>query len=80
MLEIGGAPQALADGRQLHQFIQHAVGSQLHPMSDAQLADKFTGLTEGILPDDRTKRLMDLCWKAWELEDAGEIGRAGMAA
>jgi len=49
-------------------------------MSDQQLADKFTGLAEGILPDDRTRRLMDLCWKAWDLEDAGEIGRAGAAA
>jgi 2-methylcitrate dehydratase PrpD len=70
----------LADGRSLHQFVEHAVGSQLHPMSDKQLTDKFTGQAEGILPEDRTRRLMDLCWKAWELEDAGEIGRAGAAA
>jgi 2-methylcitrate dehydratase PrpD len=70
----------LTDGRTLHKFIEHAVGSQDQPMSDAQLEDKFTGLAEEILPPDRTRRLIDLCWKAWELKDVGEIGRAGAAA
>lgn len=71
---------ALKDGRTLHQFIEHAVGSQDHPMSDAQLEGKFTGLAEGILPPDRTRQLLDLCWTAWELDDAGKIGQAGAAA
>ena len=70
----------LKDGRTLHQFIEHAVGSQDHPMSDAQLEDKFTGLAEGILPSGQTRRLLDLCWKAWDLDDAGKIGQAGAAA
>lgn len=69
----------LNDGRTLHKFIEHAVGSQDHPMSDAQLEDKFAGLAEGILPVDRTRALMDLCWKGWDLDDAGAIGRAGAA-
>lgn len=70
----------LKDGRTLHQFIEHAVGSQDHPMSDAQLEDKFTGLAEGILPSGQTGQLMELCWKAWDLDDAGKIGQAGAAA
>ena len=65
------------DGRTLHQFIEHAVGSQNQPMSDTQLEDKFSGLAEEVLPRDRIRRLMDLCWGAWDLPDAGEIGRAG---
>jgi len=69
----------LTDGRKLHKFIEHAVGSQDRPMSDAQLEDKFAGLAEGILPADQTRRLMDLCWQIWDLRDAGEIGRAGAA-
>jgi 2-methylcitrate dehydratase PrpD len=69
----------LNDGRTLHRFIEHAVGSQDHPMSDAQLEDKFTGLAEGILPADRTRALMDLCWNGWTLDDAGKISRAGAA-
>ncbi len=70
----------LTDGRTLHTFIEHAVGSQDRPMTDAQLEDKFTGLAEEILPRDQTRRLMDLCWKVWDLQDVGEIGRAGAAA
>jgi len=65
------------DGRRLHQFIEHAIGSQAQPMTGAQLEDKFTGLAEEVLPRDRIRRLMDLCWGAWDLPDAGEIGRAG---
>jgi hypothetical protein len=61
-------------------FIEHAVGSQMKPMTDAQLEDKFSGLSEGILPPDQARRLMDLCWKVWDLEDAGEIGRTGVIA
>jgi 2-methylcitrate dehydratase PrpD len=70
----------LKDGRKLHKFIEHAVGSQDQPMTDAQLEDKFTGLAEEIFPRDQTRRLMDLCWKVWDLQDVGEIGRAGAAA
>ena len=69
----------LVDGRKLHLFVEHAVGSQLHPMSDAQLEDKFSGLTEGILAPERSRHLMALCWKAWDLADAGDIGRAAAA-
>ena len=60
--------------------VEHAVGSQLHPMSDQQLVEKFMGQTEGILPTDRSRQLLDLCWKAWSLQDAGEIGRMGASA
>ena len=70
----------LTDGRKLHQFIEHAVGSQLHPMSDGQLEEKFLGQSEGILAPEHGRRLLALCWKAWELDDAGDIGRAGAAA
>jgi 2-methylcitrate dehydratase PrpD len=68
------------DGRKLHLFIEHAVGSQDKPMTDAQLEDKFAGLAEEILPAGQTRRLIDLCWTVWDSKDAGEIGRAGAAA
>lgn len=69
----------LIDGRTLHKFIEHVVGSQDHPMSDAQLEEKFTGLSEDILSSERSRALMDLCWGARTLDDAGKIGR-GTAA
>ena len=67
----------LTDGRTLHKFIEHAVGSQQNPMTDAQLEVKFSDLCDGILPSDQTKKLIDLCWRAWDLTDAGDIARAG---
>ena len=70
----------LVDGRKLHQFIEHAVGSQRHPMSDAQLEEKFSGQAEGILAPERSRRLMALCRKTWDLADAGDIARAAAAA
>ncbi len=70
----------LKDGRVLHRFIDHAVGSQSNPMSDRQLEDKFTDLCDGILPPDQMKRLIGLCWGVWDLKDAGDIGRAGTSA
>ncbi len=70
---------ALNDGRTLHLFIEHAVGSQKNPMTDAQLEEKFTGLAEGILPPEQTRRIMDLCWNVWDLPDAGAIARAAAA-
>ena len=69
----------LKDGRVLHKFIDHAVGSQSNPMSDAQLEEKFTDLCDGILPPDRVKQLIALCWGVWDLKDAGDIIRAGAA-
>ena len=67
----------LTDGRVLHKFVAHAVGSQQNPMSDAQLEGKFADLCDGILAAEQTKRLIDLCWRAWDLDDAGDIARAG---
>ena len=69
----------LNDGRQWHQFIEHAVGSQLHPMSDKQLEGKFSGQIEDILPTAQSRHLMEVCWDVWKLKNAGDISRAGAA-
>jgi 2-methylcitrate dehydratase PrpD len=37
------------DGRELHCFVEHAVGSQQRPLSDAQLRAKFVGQAEPVL-------------------------------
>jgi len=69
----------LKDGRTLTKHIDHAVGSTEKPMTDAQLEAKFSDLAEGILPPDQVRKLMDLCWHAGTLADAGDITRAGAA-
>jgi len=64
------------DGRRFEKFVEHAVGSLDHPMSDQDLEAKFAGLANGVLPPDRQRKLIDLCWDIANLPDAGAIARA----
>jgi 2-methylcitrate dehydratase PrpD len=66
----------MQDGRHLQTFVRHAVGSIERPMTDADLEGKFRGLTEGILPVERVRQVMNLCWRLEELGDVAEIARA----
>jgi 2-methylcitrate dehydratase PrpD len=70
----------LKDGRRLEVFVEHAVGSRDNPMTDAALEAKFADLAEGVLPADRVRRLMDLCWRAESLASAAEIAQAARPA
>ncbi|WP_070105937.1 MmgE/PrpD family protein [Burkholderia plantarii] len=63
----------LKDGRKLHMFIRHAIGSTEVPMSDAQLEKKFADLADGILPADQTRALIERCWQVERLDSAAEI-------
>ncbi len=70
---------ALKDGRTLNRRIDHAIGSLEKPMSDAALEGKFAALAADILPKDRIRRVMDLCWGVETLDGAAEIAKAGSA-
>ena len=59
----------LADGRRIHVFVQHAIGSLQNPMSDAQLEDKFQGLSGPILGAARTAELIQACWDLDKMDD-----------
>lgn len=63
----------LKDGRRLEKYIEHAVGSVDRPMSNADLEAKFMGNAAGVLPQDRARRLMELCWRAESLPSAAVI-------
>jgi len=65
----------LADGRRLHRYVEHAVGSLDAPMSDKALEVKFTDLADGILPGQVIRRAMDLCWNVEKLANAADIAR-----
>ena len=65
----------LKDGRQLHQFIDRAIGSVEVPMSQTQLEAKFSDLATDILPKAQTRELMDLCWQLERLPDVCAITR-----
>jgi 2-methylcitrate dehydratase PrpD len=68
----------LKDGRRLHKYVEHAIGSLEMPMSDADLERKFADLAEGVLPSPQARKVMDLCWKVESLADAGDIVRASV--
>jgi 2-methylcitrate dehydratase PrpD len=42
------------DGRELHLFVEHAIGSVERPMSDSQLQAKFAGQSEPVLGSAKT--------------------------
>jgi 2-methylcitrate dehydratase PrpD len=67
---------SMKDGHRLEKFVEHAVGSVEHPMSDSELEAKFSRLADGVLPQDRIRRLIDLCWRVEALQDAAELPRA----
>jgi len=65
----------LADGRRVHVFVEHAIGSLERPMSDAQLAGKFHALADPVLGDGATQRLIDACWQAGAAPDLRALAR-----
>ena len=52
----------LTDGRRLHVFVEHAIGSLQNPMTDALLEAKFHGLSDRVLGAERTAQLISACW------------------
>ena len=70
----------LVDGRVLHKFIEHAIGSLEVPMTDQALERKFADLADGVIPAAQAQRLMALCWKLESLENAAEIAKGAAAA
>jgi len=70
----------LKDGRMLHRFIEHAVGSVEKPMTDKQLETKFADLADGIIPSDAIRRVMDACWNVEALPSAAEIAKMSVSA
>src|SRR6478752_4118214 len=69
----------LKDGRKLHRYIEHAIGSVEVPMTDKQLDTKFSDLAEGIIPAATIRRIMDACWNVESLPNAADIARMSVA-
>lgn len=52
----------LTDGRRVHVFVEHAIGSLERPMSDAALEAKFRALVEPVLGEDKATALIAASW------------------
>jgi 2-methylcitrate dehydratase PrpD len=59
----------LNDGRRVHIFVEHAIGSLQKPMSDAQLEAKFHGLADPVLGSPATAQLIAACRQAGAAPD-----------
>lgn len=53
----------LKDGRQVHVFVKHAIGSLENPMTDAMLEGKFHDLSDPVIGKGKTDALIAACWK-----------------
>ena len=53
----------LKDGRQIHVFVKHAIGSLENPMTDAMLEGKFHGLSDPVLGAEKTTSLIAAAWQ-----------------
>jgi 2-methylcitrate dehydratase PrpD len=53
----------LKDGRKVHVFVKHAIGSLENPMTDAMLESKFHDLSDPVIGKSRTDALIAACWK-----------------
>jgi 2-methylcitrate dehydratase PrpD len=63
----------LTDGRTLQKRVEHAIGSKDKPMSNADLAEKFTDLVEPILGKQQTAALLGACWEMAHAPDLNQI-------
>ncbi len=70
----------LHDGTVFETFVEHAVGSQARPMSDAALEAKFRGLAGGVLSNAETDRLIEQCWNIGKAPDVADVARAAVPA
>ena len=63
----------LKNGKQVHLFIEHAIGSVENPMTDSNLEQKFTSLTEPVIGKEKTRQLISTLWKLGQASDLRQI-------
>ena len=59
----------LKDGRRVHVFVEHAIGSLANPLTTAQLESKFHGLADPVLGAAGTSQLLAACWAVGDASD-----------
>jgi 2-methylcitrate dehydratase PrpD len=66
----------LRDGGSLVSRVEHCVGSASRPMTDGELEQKFTGLTQVVIGPVRTRQVLEMSWGVEGLADVGALARA----
>ncbi len=65
----------LKDGRKVHVFVEHAIGSLERPMSDADLEAKFHSMADEVIGMAKTGALIEACWKLGAATDVHDLAR-----
>jgi 2-methylcitrate dehydratase PrpD len=63
----------LKDGRKVHVFVEHAIGSLHRPMSDAALEAKFHGMSDAVIGAEQTNALLKACWQLGQASDVRQL-------
>ena len=63
----------LKDGRRVHVFVKHAIGSLENPMTDAMLEGKFHDLSDPVIGKGKTGDLIAACWKLGNIGDVRQL-------
>jgi 2-methylcitrate dehydratase PrpD len=63
----------LKDGRKVHVFVKHAIGSLENPMTDAMLETKFHDLSDPVIGQGKTSELIAACWKLGSISDVRQL-------
>jgi 2-methylcitrate dehydratase PrpD len=70
----------MIDGTTFEKYVEHAIGSKDKPMTNADLAEKFTDLVEPILGAERAAELLKACWEMESAPDVSHIARLSCPA
>ncbi len=74
------AMAVLRDGRRIHVFVEHAVGSLQKPLSDAALENKFRGQAGVVLGEARAAELIAACWHLAKAPNVKDVVRLACPA
>ena len=66
----------LKDGRKVHVFVEHAIGSLEKPLSDRQLEDKFHLLADPVIGAGKASKAIEACWKLGSARDVQAVVEA----
>jgi 2-methylcitrate dehydratase PrpD len=67
--ESADVTAVLKDGRRVHVFVEHAIGSLERPMTDADLEAKFHSLADPVIGKDKAASLIAACWSVGAAPD-----------
>ncbi|MEY4317776.1 MAG: hypothetical protein RI902_1584 [Pseudomonadota bacterium] len=73
--ESADVTAVLKDGRKVHVFVEHAVGSMERPMSDTALEQKFHAMSDVVIGKDQSTALIQACWNLGKASDVRALAK-----